>query len=233
MATASVAPGPAPAADVEAIVEQFAPQAQAKNLTVNVRNDVLTAVETSTIIAPTYHDSTTYCEKPVSTTAVKVAGGITTGLGTAAKVDPEPISKTILGIATFVSGLVGSIFGSHAKKAAAEQATTCSDIPQLNALIAQTDSDFQAGKLTKAQAIAQLQAGLAGFEGSFTAGVKVKDNFSGYQVNRPGDVDLQMQAIIAYRDQVKYNVFEIPFAWRIGIIALLFFGGIFWMVKRQ
>jgi hypothetical protein len=228
MATPALPALPAPTADEEAIVEEFAPQAEAHNLTLSTRYDVLNAVETGVVIAPTFHDSTTYCAKAVTIgTGTQVAA---TAAVTGAKLalNAIPVVGPILSGLSF---LFGGLFTSHAKKAAEEQQDVCSLIPQLNQLIQQTDSDFSDGRITKAQALAQLNQGLTQYKQGFS-GITIKSNFAGYSVNRPGDVELQYEAIVEYRDKVKYNVFEIPFWARIAIVIAIFVFGSFWLVRK-
>jgi len=126
---------------------------------------------------------------PSQVTAAKVGAVTGSGLKIAAAVDPEPISKGILAIASMFTGIFAGLFKEyHAQRWAA----VCAAVPTTNQLLQQIDQGLSSGQMTPAQATSQYQS----LQSQFSSAMHVQS------YGRPNLVwvfDMAMQVAIAAR----------------------------------
>jgi hypothetical protein len=119
--------------------------------------------------------------------------GVSAGLSVGAKVDPEPISKTILtGLATVFGGFTAA----HAKAVQTEETTLCQVSANYNAAATQIEIAVQQGALSTDDA-SQLLSQIAGQLDPVLATIYKPCNFScGFRI--------ALKALVAYNTQIVF-----------------------------
>lgn len=119
--------------------------------------------------------------------------GIGSGLGGAASVDPEPVSKGILsGIA-----IIGDLFGAHhAQAVATEQMTLCSVSVQFNSLLVQIEQAVKGGQISPDQASAYLQQANSALDSTLAGIAKQCDAACGFRIG--------MRALVSFMSDIGF-----------------------------
>lgn len=155
----------------QAIVQQLIPQTSGtKGFDQTAVSWTLSAIRAGRL--PAYTEERCAQVKPLDkkTLITNLSGNVTGGLATASSSAAAAGSTTWFAAAApaFIIGavalaVVGAIFAHHAQAVAKEQTTMCAAVPAANEALAWVDSEFSAGRLSKADAQASLDSMLQNF----------------------------------------------------------------------
>lgn len=161
--------------------------------------------------------------------ASKTSGAIGTGVasyGVLGKIIPAlapipVIGQVIAGIAAIVLPIIGGIFKHHEQAVAREQGTLCSLIPQVNQTLIQTDAAVAQGALSVADADAQIEAMVAGFD-SGVAGITQE---GGNTCNAGCVMKYAVRAAADIHEQKYHNspIYYLKHYWWVGALGLVAF----------
>ena len=130
-------------------------------------------------------------------TTFQVETGVTKGLGVAASVDPEPISK---GILAGVAAIFGGFTAHHAQAVATEQSTLCGVSNSFNYMMNQLEPALLSGQVSAVNASAIMHNAVPALNASLNS-IKSGQNAAwGYQI--------AMTALVNFCDQVVFPALE-------------------------
>lgn len=140
--------------------------------------------------------------------STRAQGVVETGLSLGVKFDPEPISKTILGI---VAGVMGFITKHHAQAVALEQKDICQATIYANQGFDVIDAGFYSGEMTQTQANTALRNLHLEFDSIVhpveTASGRTKSSCNAACVN-----SLFLQGLVKLRTDYLYPQYVFPSA---------------------